>query len=193
MEQTNSQFILILIVAAVILVPPIAVAVVYNRLVRLRNSIKESWSDVDTELKRRYDLIPNLVSTVKGYAKHEREVFDEVTRAREAALTNTGSPAAQAKDENQLVGALRSLFAIAENYPDLKASQNFLSLQQELSNTEDRIQAARRFYNANVRENNIMIQSFPSNIIANLFGFKEAEFFELEDAAAREPVKVSFE
>lgn len=193
MEQTNSQFILILIVAAVILVPSIAVAVMYNRLVRLRNSIKESWSDVDTELKRRYDLIPNLVSTVKGYAKHEREVFDEVTRAREAALTNTGSPAAQAKDENQLVGALRSLFAIAENYPDLKASQNFLSLQQELANTEDRIQAARRFYNANVRENNVMIQSFPSNIIANLFGFKEAEFFELEDAAAREPVKVSFE
>ncbi|MBI4245059.1 MAG: LemA family protein [Planctomycetes bacterium] len=157
----------------------------YNCLVKLRNHCTESWSDVDTELKRRYDLIPNLVETVKGYAKHEREIIEKVTEARARAVASTGSPSSQAKDENILVGTLRSLFAVSEGYPDLKASSNFLQLQKELANTEDRIQAARRFYNGNVRDLNNKVEMFPSNLIANFFSFQKSEFFEIEDSGIR--------
>jgi LemA protein len=163
------------------------VLVMFNGLVRLRNYCDESWSDIDTELKRRYDLIPNLVNTVKGYAAHEREVLEGVTRARNAALANTGSPASQAKDENVLVGNLRQLMAVVERYPDLKASHNFLELQQELTNTEDRIQRARRFYNANVRDLNTRIEVAPSNLVAGWFGFQKREMFEIDDVARQAP------
>lgn len=168
------------------------VAGMYNGLIRLRNACEESWSGIDTELRRRYDLIPNLVNTVKGYAKHERETLEKVIQARNTAYNNHGSPESQAKDENMLTGALRQLFAIAEAYPDLKANQNFVELQQELTNTEDRIQRSRRFYNANVRDLNNKIEMFPSNIIAGMFGFAKKEFFEIEEAAAKQPVKVEF-
>ncbi len=157
----------------------------YNGLVRLRNYVRESWAQIDTELKRRYDLIPNLVETVKGYATHERQVFEAVTEARNRAVASTGSPASQAADENTLVRSMRSLFAVAENYPDLKANKNFLKLQQELINTEDRIQAARRFFNANVRDFNNRTEMFPSSIIAGMFGFKREEFFEVEEVVVR--------
>jgi LemA protein len=157
----------------------------YNSLVRGRNHCTESWSNVDTELKRRYDLIPNLVETVKGYAKHEREVLERVTQARATAVASQGSPASQAKDENVLVQGLRQLLAVAENYPDLKASKNFLELQHELTNTEDRIQRARRFYNGNVRDYNNKVQSVQTNILASIFHFKNEEFFEIENAVER--------
>jgi len=163
----------------------------YNKLVRLRQHVRESWSAIDTELKRRYDLIPNLVETVKGYAAHERETLEAVIEARARAVTSTGSPAEQARDENALVGALRQLFAVVESYPDLKANQNFLRLQEELTVTEDRIQAARRFYNANVRDLNTRIEVFPSNLIASMFGFRPETFFEIDDAERVVP-KVSF-
>ncbi|MHC4445009.1 MAG: LemA family protein [Planctomycetota bacterium] len=168
------------------------VAGMYNSLVRARNACDESWADIDTELRRRYDLIPNLVETVKGYAAHERETLERVVQARNTAMANTGSPESQARDENMLIGALRQLFALAENYPDLKANQNFLQLQGELSNTENRIQRSRRFYNANVRDLSNRIEVFPSNIVANMFSFTKREYFEIEDAAVREPVKVTF-
>jgi len=158
----------------------------YNALVRLRNHCREAWAGIDTELKRRYDLIPNLVETVKGYAAHERQTLEAVIAARNRALASTGTPAAQARDENVLVGSLKSLFAVSERYPDLKANQNFLLLQRELANTEDRIQAARRFYNANVRDLNTRIQVFPSNLVAGAFGFQEEEFFEVEDSGMRQ-------
>ncbi len=157
----------------------------YNVLVRLRQHCRESWSGIDTELRRRYDLIPNLVAAVKGYATHERQTLQAVIDARNAAVASTGSPQSQAKDENILVGALRQLFAVSEGYPDLKASANFLQLQTELANTEDRIQAARRFYNANVRDINTRIEVFPSNVIAGWFRFAREEFFEIDNAAAR--------
>jgi len=162
----------------------------YNALVRLRQQCRESWSAIDTELRRRYDLIPNLVETVKGYARHEREVLQAVTEARAKAAASTGSPSSQASDENVFVGAMRQLFGVVERYPDLKASQNFLKLQTELANTEDRIQAARRFYNANVRDMNTKVEVFPSNIIAGMFGFKLEEFFEIEDSGIRLPPSV---
>lgn len=162
----------------------------YNALVRLRNHCKESWSNVDTELKRRYELIPNLVEAVKGYAKHERNVLEAVIQARSRALASSGSPDSQAKDENTLVGSLKQLLAVAEGYPDLKASQNFLQLQKELANTEDRIQAARRFYNANVRDLNTRTEVFPSNLIAGTFGFAQQEYFQIESLELREPPKV---
>jgi LemA protein len=164
----------------------------YNGLVKLRQQCRESWSGIDTELRRRYDLIPNLVRTVKGYAAHEREVLQAVTDARARAAASSGSPVAQAADENILIGALQRLLAVVENYPDLKASNNFLDLQQELANTENRIQAARRFYNANVRDMNTRVESFPSNIIAALFSFKQEEFFEIADAAVREVPSARF-
>jgi len=154
----------------------------YNRFVSQKQLINDAWANIDTELRRRYDLIPNLVETVKGYAQHEREVFENVTRARAAASAATGSPAQQAAAEGPFVAALRQLFAVAENYPQLRANENFLALQQELSNTEDRLQTARRFYNANVRDYNRRVQAFPSNTIANAFHFEEAEFFEVPDA-----------
>ncbi|MBI4090385.1 MAG: LemA family protein [Candidatus Kerfeldbacteria bacterium] len=163
----------------------------FNRLVTLRNRTDESWSDIDVQLKRRYDLIPNLVETVKGYATHEREAFENVTRARAAAISAQG-PHAKGEADNLLTGALKSLFAIAEAYPDLKANQNFLRLQDELADTENKIQAARRFYNANVRDFNTAQQTFPTNLLASGFGFKPREFFELEQEAAREPVAVKF-
>ena len=162
----------------------------FNRLVRLRNHCTEAWSNIDTELKRRYALIPNLVNTVKGYAAHERGLFEEITRLRNECTRATGSPREQALPENQLVGALNRLIAVVENYPDLKASNNFLQLQEELANTEDRIQAARRFYNGNVREMNNAVQSFPSNLVAGAFGFQQREFFEIEDAAVRRAPQV---
>jgi len=168
------------------------VAAVYNGLVRLRQHCRESWSGVDTELKRRYDLIPNLVETVKGYAAHERGVLQQVIEARARAVASTGSPASQAKDENFLIGSLRQLLAVAEAYPNLKASANFLQLQQELANTEDRIQAARRFYNANVRDLNTRVAVFPSNLIAAVFGFRAVEFFEVEDSRVRQAPAVGF-
>lgn len=175
----------------IVLMPVLWFVGTYNGLVRLRNLVRESWAGIDTELKRRYDLIPNLVETVKGYAKHEREVLEEVVQARQAAVASTGSPATQARDENGLVRALNRLFAVAEGYPDLKASQNFLQLQNELVNTEDRIQAARRFYNANVRDFNTRTQMFPSNLVAGMFGFANEEFFEVENSAIRQPPAVS--
>ncbi|MBI1388088.1 MAG: LemA family protein [bacterium] len=182
----------LLVPLAIILVVGLWIAFMYNNLVRARNNVDESWSDIDTELKRRYNLIPNLVETVKGYASHEKETLDNVIQARNKAMANNGTPAEQAQDENVLVGGLRQLFALAESYPDLKANQNFLELQQELSNTEDRIQRSRRFYNGNVRDMNNMVQTFPSNVIANMFNFQTREYFELEDEAMREVPKVAF-
>jgi len=163
----------------------------YNRFITLRMRAKEAWSDIDVQLKRRYDLIPNLVETVKGYAAHEREVFEKVTEARSRAM-GAKDIKEHAKAENILSDTLKSLFAVAENYPDLKANQNFLDLQRELTDTEDKIQAARRFYNTNVRDLNIKIESFPANIIASTFNFKKMEFFGEAEPVVREAVKVDF-
>jgi LemA protein len=170
------------IVLAIVVLAVLGGIVGYNRFVSQKNLIRDAWANIDTELRRRYDLIPNLVETVKGYAAHEREVFENVTKARAMATSATGSPAEQAAAEGPLVAALRQLFAVAENYPDLKANQNFLALQSELSNTEDRLQTARRFYNANVRDYNRRVQAFPSNIIAGMFHFQEEEFFEVDES-----------
>jgi LemA protein len=180
--------IIILIVLAVLV---LWVILTYNRFVVFRNRTKEAWSDIDVQLKRRYDLIPNLVSTVKGYAGHEREVFEKVTEARTRAMAAKG-PKEASQAENALSGTLKTLFAVAENYPELKASSNFLELQKELSDTENKIQAARRFYNGNVRDMNTKIESFPANVVASTFGFKKAEFFELEEEAAKQPPAVNF-
>lgn len=165
----------------------------YNGFVRLVNRAKEAWSDIDVQLKRRYDLIPNLVETVKSYAKHEREAFESVTKARSAAMGAEGA-ADKAAAENMLTGALKSLFAVAEAYPDLKANENFLELQRELSDTENKIQAARRFYNTNVRDLNTKLESFPDNVVGNMFKFEARDFFELDEDEqdAKDPVKVNF-
>ena len=163
----------------------------YNRFIALRNRVKEAWSDIDVQLKRRYDLIPNVVETVKGYAAHERELFEKVTEARTRAMGAQGLKE-KGEAENMLSSTLKSLFAVAENYPDLKASTNFLELQRELTDTEDKIQAARRFYNGNVMSLNTKIESFPANVVANTFKFKQAEFFQLEEAAAKNPISVKF-
>ena len=165
----------------------------YNGLITSRNRVDEAWSDIEVQLKRRYDLIPNLVETVKGYAKHESAAFENVTKARAAAIS-AGTVGEHAQAENMLTGALKSLFAVSEAYPDLKANQNFLELQRELSDTENKIQAARRFYNTNVRDLNIAVESFPNNIIASVFKFGKMELFELaeSESAAKEPVKVQF-
>jgi len=179
--------IFLIIIAALFL---IAVGM-YNSLVQMRNRCENAWSQVDVQLKRRYDLIPNLVETVKGYAKHEREVFQNVTDARSRAI-NANTVKDQSAAENQLTGALKTLFAVAEAYPDLKANQNFLMLQEELAGTEGKIAYARQFYNDQVMKFNQKQQVFPSNIIANMFGFKERDYFVLEEPAAKEPVKVSF-
>jgi LemA protein len=179
--------IFLIIIAALFL---IAIGM-YNGLIQMRNRCENAWSQVDVQLKRRYDLIPNLIETVKGYAKHEREVFQNVTDARTKAMgANTVKD--QSAAENQLTGALKSLFAVAENYPDLKANQNFLMLQEELAGTEGKIAYARQFYNDQVMTFNQKQQVVPSNIIAKMFGFKEREYFVLEEPAAKEPVKVSF-
>ncbi|MFT7517355.1 MAG: LemA protein [Myxococcota bacterium] len=164
----------------------------YNALVSIRNQCDEAWSNVDTELKRRYDLIPNLINTVKGYAKHESELLAKVTAMREKAVANNGNPQSQAADEGALQGALSSLMVRLEAYPDLKASTNFAELQSELANTENRIQAALRFYNGNIRENNNKVQQFPSNIIAGMYSFSLREFFEIKIPEMREAPQVSF-
>jgi LemA protein len=165
---------------------------IYNRLIRLRNTVKSSWSDIDVQLKKRYDLVPNLVETVRGYASHERTVFEKVTTARSMAM-KASTPADKAKAENILTDTLKSLFALAEAYPELKANVNFMQLQSQLKELEDNIEYARRYFNAVVRDFNILIESFPSNIIATSFGFKQEEFFELEaPEVERKPVKVSF-
>lgn len=180
----------ILIIA--ILVVIVGVIAIYNSLVKLRTRSEEAWSDIDVQLKRRYDLIPNLVNTVKGYASHESKTLEKVTEARTTAM-NANTPAEHAEAENMLTGALKSLFAVSEAYPDLKANTNFLELQKELSDTENKIQAARRFYNTNVRDLNIKIETFPSNLIANMFAFVKKEFFEMDGPAEnKEPVKVDF-
>ncbi len=188
----NFTYILIGILVLIVL----WVIMAYNRFVRLVNRAKESWADIDVQLKRRYDLIPNLVNTVKGYAAHEKGVFESVTEARTRSMNAEvkGDIKGVAQAEGILAGALKSLFAVAENYPDLKANQNFLELQRELSDTENKIQAARRFYNTNVRNLNIGIESFPANIVAKMFRFARRDFFELGEgeAAAKEPVAVQF-
>ena len=178
---------IILIVVAIIV---LWIILVFNRLVTLRNRTKEAWSDIDVQLKRRYNLIPNLVETVKGYAAHERELFEKVTKARAMAM-QAQTVKEKGEAENMLSGTLKSLFAVAENYPDLKASTNFLELQRELRDTEDKIQASRRFYNTNVRDLNIKVESFPTNIVAGLLGFKKRDFFEAE-GGEREVPKVNF-
>lgn len=181
-------YIILAVLGAVVLWAIVA----YNGFVTLVNRTKEAWADIDVQLKRRYDLIPNLMETVKGYAKHESSVFENVTKARAQAM-QAGTPAEHSASENMLSGALKSLFAVSEAYPDLKANQNFLSLQAELSDTENKIQAARRFYNGNVRDLNTSIESFPGNVIAGMFKFAKQEFFELdENSAAKEPVAVKF-
>ena len=172
----------VIAIAVVVVLLLVAGVVSYNRFVSQRNLIRDAWANIDTELRRRYDLIPNLVETVRGYASHEREVFENVTRARSAATSATGSPADQAAAEGPLISALRQLFAVVENYPDLKANVNFLSLQTELATTEDRLQTARRFYNANVREYNERVQAFPSNVVASMFSFEEEQFFEVDES-----------
>lgn len=163
----------------------------YNGFIRLITRAKEAWADIDVQLKRRYDLIPNLVETVKGYAAHEKELFEKVTEARAKAISAQGT-AEKAKAENALTETLKTLFAVSENYPVLRASENFKALQEELSDTENKIQAARRFYNTNVRDLNIKIDSFPSNIIAGIFKFSKMDFFELEEEVAKGPVAVKF-
>jgi LemA protein len=186
----STTTIIILIVLALIV---LWFVLAYNGLVRLVNQAKEAWADIAVQLKRRYDLIPNLVETVKGYAAHESSAFENVTKARTAAMGATSAPD-KAQAENMLSGALKTLFAVSEAYPDLKANQNFLQLQQELGDTEDKIQASRRFYNTTVMALNTKEQSFPSTLVASLFGFKPMDLFELAaaDAAAAEPVKVQF-
>lgn len=179
------------IILGVVVILILWVIATYNGLVVRRNRVNESWSDIDVQLKRRYDLIPNLVEAVKGYMKHERETLESVTAARTAAM-GAKTMAEHARAENMLTETLKSLFAVAENYPDLKASQNFLQLQDELSDTENKIQAARRFFNQNVLDLNNKLQTFPSSVIAHTFSFKAREFFEVTEAAAREAVKVKF-
>jgi LemA protein len=184
-----SVTLVIIIIAVVLLVGLIAI---YNGLVRSRVRVDEAWSDINVQLKRRYDLIPNLVESVKGYAKHEKDVFTQVTEARTAAM-NAGGIAQKAEAENMLAGALKSLFAVAEAYPELKANENFLKLQTDLVDTEDKIQAARRFYNGNVRDYNIKLQVFPTNMLAGMLGFTHRDFFEVENQAEVEkPVEVKF-
>ena len=181
------------VILALIVFTVLGAIVSYNRFVSQKQMIKDAWANIDTELRRRYDLIPNLVETVKGYASHEREVFENVTRARAMATAATGSPAEQAAAEGPLVAAMRQLFAVAENYPQLKANENFLALQQELSNTEDRLQTSRRFYNGNVRDYNKRVASFPSSLIANSFKFTPADFFEIDDVIRQAgPPQVNF-
>ena len=164
----------------------------YNGFISSKNRVEEAWADIEVQLKRRYDLIPNLVNTVKGYATHESGTFEKITQARSMAM-QAGTPAAQAQAENMLSGALKSLFAVAEAYPDLKANTNFLELQRELSDTENKIQAARRFYNGNVRDFNTKLEVFPSNIIGGMFGFQKKTFFDIDDNGVEsKPVEVKF-
>lgn len=185
--------IIAIVIVALVVIGLIWAVVTYNGLVALRNLVQEAWRQVDVELHRRYDLIPNLVEIVKGYASHERAVFDEVTRARAAAATPGAGPAAQAQQENVLSQALGRLFAVAEAYPQLRASENFTALQTELTGTEDRIAASRRYYNANVRTLNTRVETFPPNIVARAFGFHRAEYFEANEPAVRQAPRISFQ
>jgi len=181
----------IILIGVIIVVALLAIAVIYNKLVVLKNRAKEAWADIDVQLKRRYNLIPNLVNAVKGYATHEKELFEKVTQARTQAMNAQGTEA-KGKAENMLSGTLKSLFAVAENYPDLKAGENFKHLQEELVDTEDKVQASRRFYNDNVNSLNIKIESFPSNTIAKMFNYKKMDLFELAEPAERAMPKVEF-
>jgi LemA protein len=183
-----AAFVVLLVIIGAVAIMAIGM---YNSLITLRNRCDNGWSQIDVQLRRRYDLIPNLVETVKGYAKHEREVFEKVTQARAAAV-NAQTVKDQGQAENVLTGALKSLFAVAENYPELKANQNFLMLQEELAGTESKIAYARQFYNDTVMKFNMRQQVFPSNIIANMFGFKPRDYFQIEEEIARGPVKVQF-
>ncbi len=185
---------IIVVVLAVVVLTVLYVVGVYNGLIVLKNRVQEAWSDIEVQMKRRYDLISNLVETVKGYAKHESSTFEKVIQARNMAMAQHGTPQEQAQAENILSGTLKSLFAVTENYPELKANENFLKLQFELTDTEDKIKAARRFYNSNVLALNTKIEVFPSNIVANYFSFEKKEFFELDESeqAAKQPVAVKF-
>lgn len=180
----------VLIIIAVIVIPILWAIAKYNQLIGLRNRIENAWSQVDVQLKRRYDLIPNLVETVKGYATHEKDVFEKVTQARSLGI-NAATPKEQGEAENMITGTLKSLFAVAEAYPELEANESFKMLQEELSGTESKIAYSRQFYNDNVMAYNTLIQSFPANIIASSFSFKEQEYFPMDDTA-REPVDVNF-
>ena len=190
MELTS----ILLIVLVVIIVLAIVIIFMYNSLIRLKNRVEEAWSDIDVRLKRRYDLIPNLVETVKGYAQHEKETLERVIQARNVAMQaqSGGNTKELASAENALSSTLKSIFALSESYPDLKANQNFLELQRELSDTENKIQASRRFYNGNVKDFNTKLQIFPTNIIAGMLGLKSREYFEVEDEKQREAVNVKF-
>ena len=187
-------FSMVLLIVVVVIAGWLMLA--YNGLVSRRNQVKEAWSDIDVQLKRRYDLIPNLVETVKGYAAHEKQTLDAVITARNSAMqvhdAKGATPEQMAQAEGALAGALKTVFALSEAYPDLKANTNFLKLQDELSDTENKIQAARRFYNGNVRDYNTAIQTFPTNLMANSFGFQAEKFFEMEDVKQRENVSVKF-
>jgi LemA protein len=189
-ETEGVRMVVLLIVVAVVIVIGLWVLLTYNGLVRLRNRIENAWAQIDVQLRRRYDLIPNLVETVKGYVTHERETLESVTQARAAAL-NAQGVAQQAQAENALTGTLKSLFAVSEAYPELKANENFLALQEELTGTEGRITYARQFYNDTVLRYNTKIQSFPSSVLAGMFGFAQREYFEADDES-RGPVKVQF-
>jgi len=184
--MANLGFFGCLSVVAIVVVVALAVIALYNRLVVLRNRVDNAWAQIDVQLKRRYDLIPNIVETVKGYAAHEKGTFDAVIQARSMAM-NAQGVAAQGEAENMLTGTLKSLFALAEAYPDLKANQNFMQLQEELTNTEGKIAYARQFYNDSVMSLNTAIQSFPANLLAGMFGFTAREYFEIEAAAAETP------
>ena len=187
----NTANLIMLIVGGGLVLLVAWLVAVYNGLITLKNRTQEAWSDIDVQLKRRYDLIPNLVETVKGYASHEAQTMEKVIKARAAAM-GAQTTHERAEAENMLTGTLKSLFALSENYPDLKANQNFLQLQDDLKDAEDKIQAARRFYNANVRDFNTKIEVFPNNLIAGQMHFKKYEFFEIEDAAQRQAVQVKF-
>jgi len=186
--MTNTIIISVIIIAIIF-----SVIFLYNNLIRSKNRVLEAWSDIDVQLKRRYNLIPNLINTVKGYAKHERETLEEVIQARNKAMnTEAGDSKNKVEAENQLSSTLKSIFALSENYPDLKANQNFLNLQDELSDTENKIQAARRFYNNNVQDFNTKLQVFPTNIIAKQLNFVARDFFEIEDPKEKKNIKVEF-
>ena len=177
----------LIFVGIIILLPFVYVILTHNTLVALRNHISDAWSNIDTELKRRYDLIPNLVATVKGYAAHEKEIFERITELRTKCMAHQGATHEQATSENELVGALKKLLAVVENYPQLKADQNFLELQRELVNTEDRIQAARRFFNGNVRDYRNKCETFPSSVIAGMFGFERKDYFNVPSSVREVP------
>lgn len=177
----------LIVLGIIIFLPLVYVILTYNSLVALRNHIHDSWSNIDTELKRRYELIPNLVATVKGYAAHEKEIFERITQIRARCMAQQGAAHEQAATENELTDALKKLLAVVENYPKLKADQNFLELQRELVNTEDRIQAARRFFNGNIRDYRNKCETFPSSVIAGMFGFEKKDFFNVESSVREVP------